>query len=150
MTDNLTMLYSHRHLHDTAAAQAEQAAVQDKPFAAVVVRLDGLGEKNERDGYAAGDDTIQAVARAAQREASRAGGTACRMSGRRIAVVLPDASEERGWEIARAVSAQLDDAACKTSAGAAAWQPGDSGAAVLARAEAALRTGAAATPTTPV
>ena len=150
MVDNLTMLYSHRHLHDTAAAQAEQASVQSRPFAAVVVRLDGLGETNERDGYAAGDDTLQAVARAAQREASRAGGTACRMSGRRIAVVVPGASEDTGWELARAVSAQVADRECETSVGAAAWQPGDSGAAVLARAEAALGAGAAPPSTTPV
>ena len=28
LTDNLTLLYSHRYLHETAAAEAERAAVQ--------------------------------------------------------------------------------------------------------------------------
>ena len=75
-TDNLTLLYSHRYLHETAAAQAERAAVQKLPFGLVMIGATGIDEINRRDGYAVGDQELRGIAGAVSRAADRTGGTA--------------------------------------------------------------------------
>ena len=139
VVDNLTLLYSHRHLHEVAKAEASRAEVQDRPFGAIVVQLQELAEVNRDRGYAAGDDAIRAVAEAVERIAARAGGTAARESGRRIALVVPGADEEIARKLCEELASQLDGQG--VAAGCAAWRKGDSGDDVLARATADARNG---------
>ena len=54
VTDSLTLLYSHRHFHESARAEAHRAAVQDRPFAIVMAELVNLAEVNREHGFAAG------------------------------------------------------------------------------------------------
>ena len=131
--DNLTLLYGHRYLHDTARAEAERAEVQRKPFAAIVVELTGLGALNGGDGYAAGDDAIRVVAEAVQRVARRCGGTAARESGKRICLLVPGADEATAERLGDEVLGELEDGE-SVRITAAAWRPGDSGDDVIARA----------------
>jgi diguanylate cyclase (GGDEF)-like protein len=139
VVDSLTLLYGHRHLHEVAKAEAARAEVQDRPFGAIVLQLEDIGEINRGRGYAAGDDAIRAVAEAVDRVAARCGGTAARESGRRIALVVPGADETLARKICEELELQLDGQG--VAAGCAAWQKGDSGDDVLARASAALRNG---------
>lgn len=139
LTDNLTLLYTHRYMHDAARLHAERSAVQGRPFAVVVLELCDLPALNADEGYAAGDTAIQAAAQAVQRAASRAGGTACRHGGRRLAVVAPDTDEGAAEAFAREIVVELGVDGPALATGAAAWQPGESGDEVVARARAALR-----------
>lgn len=93
LTDNLTMLYTRRYLHETAQAEARRSEARGRPFCVVLAELTEIGRTNSREGYAAGDEEIRAAARGVQRVAARAGGTACRHGGRRLALVAPDADE---------------------------------------------------------
>ena len=138
LTDNLTLLYSHRYMHEAARAHAERSAVQGRPFAVVLIELTGLEEKNTRDGYAAGDLAIQEAARSVQRAASRAGATACRHSGRRFALLAPEADAEAGEALAREILLDLPGGDQSATSGVAAWRDGESGEDVVARARLAL------------
>jgi len=137
-TDNLTMLYSHRYMQEVAAAQAQRAEVQGQPFSVVMLELSTLVELNGRDGYAAGDDMIQEAAHALQRAASRCGGTACRYSGRRLALLVPETDSAAAEALARELEMDLDSRSTEAATGVAAWQEGESGTEVITRARLAL------------
>jgi diguanylate cyclase (GGDEF)-like protein len=135
--DNLTLLYCHRYAHELAASEAERAQVQDRPFGVVCIQLTELDRINREQGYAEGDAAIQFAARAVQRAAGNCGGTACRLTGRTLCVIIPTADDEKCDSCSDEISKELvegPDVRCSS----AVWQPGDSGEEVLARAVAAL------------
>ena len=136
MTDNLTLLYSHRYLHEVAEAEAHRATVQGRPFAVVMVEITDIARINREHGYAAGDDAIRTVAQALQRAAVRYGGTACRYGGRRLAIIAPG-DEHAAEECASDVSSEIGDGP-SVRVVVAAWRPGDSGDDVIERARSAL------------
>jgi diguanylate cyclase (GGDEF)-like protein len=138
VTDNLTLLYTHRYFHEVAAKEAERARVQGDGFGVILVEPSNIAQINRTDGYAAGDEAIRAVASALQRVAVRAGGTACRHGGRRLALIVPGADETNADRLASEVAAEVGDAT-RVSCGAAAWRAGESGDDVVARALIALR-----------
>jgi HD-GYP domain-containing protein (c-di-GMP phosphodiesterase class II) len=127
--DGLTLLYSHRHLHELAAAEAERG----HGFAVVAIGLTDLAEVNRREGYAAGDRALAAAAASAQRLGSARGGTACRDGGRWLAVLLP-ADQAPG------LVAELREALPGAAIGAAEWAEGRTGDQIVE----AARNGAAA------
>jgi diguanylate cyclase (GGDEF)-like protein len=137
VTDNLTLLYSHRYFHEFAAKEAERARVQDDSFGIVLVRAHDIASINARDGYAAGDDAIRAIASAVQRVAVRVGGTACRHSGRCIGLIAPGADDEQVSRLASEISAELGESP-RVECGEAAWRPGEAGDDVIGRARHAL------------
>ena len=137
VTDNLTLLYCRRYLHEVAAAEAERAKVQDDAFAVILVELDGLGEVNSRESYAAGDAVIKAAAKTLQAVAVRCGGSATRYSGSRLALLAPGLSEAGAREVAQELVSSMPEPA-NARTGVAAWQNGDSGDEVITRARAAL------------
>jgi diguanylate cyclase (GGDEF)-like protein len=139
VTDNLTLLYTHRYFHEVAAKEAERAHVQNDSFGVVLVEPVDIGHINRTEGYAAGDEAIRAVATAVQRVAVRVGGTACRHGGARIGLIAPRADEPQVERLASEIAAELGDTP-KVECGEAAWRSGESGDDVIARARLALGT----------
>ena len=137
VTDNLTLLYTHRYFHEIAQAETRRAEETGRPFAAVMVELTDVAHLNQLEGYAAGDEAIRAVARAVQRAAVRCGGTACRYSGRRVALVVPEADDGVVDNVRDEIAAGLADGP-RVVVGAALWHEGDSAFDVVARARLAL------------
>ena len=133
ITDSLTLLYSHRHFHETAHAQAERSALQGRPFAIVVGALSDLHEINRRRGFEAGDVALQSIAGVFQRAAARRMGSAFRASGRTIALLVPEFDQRQADELAESLSHELESAP-SVKLGAAAWQPGEDGEQVIQRA----------------
>jgi GGDEF domain-containing protein len=83
--DGPTLLSNQRALqHDIGAA-----ARHGRPFGLVVLELCDLPRVNAETGYPAGDRLIEQAARNVRRAATRLGGTAYRLSGRRLAIVVP-------------------------------------------------------------
>lgn len=136
-TDSLTLLYSRRHLHEEAQAQAERAALQGATFAVVVVELTEIDAINRAQGWAAGDDAIRTAARAVQRTAARHGGTAHRYGGARLAAIVPGVDEPGAGRVASELAAELYDEP-SVRCGIAAWRPSDTGNEVIDRARADL------------
>jgi diguanylate cyclase (GGDEF)-like protein len=133
--DNLTMLYTRRHLHEVANAEAQRAVVQDRTFGVVLVELKGVSEVNRLRGYAAGDEEIRAAARTLQEIAARRGATPCRYGGSRLALVVPDIDEVSAELLAAETAAEIGR---DSRAAAATWRPGETGDAVVSRARAGL------------
>lgn len=133
VTDNLTLLYCRRYLHEVASAEAERAEVQGDQFAVIMVELGGLGEINTSQSYAAGDAAIKAAAKTLQATAVRCGGNASRYSGSRLALLAPGLGEEAAREVAQSLQADLDDATGART-GVAIWRSGESGEDVINRA----------------
>jgi diguanylate cyclase (GGDEF)-like protein len=135
-TDHVTLLFSHRYLQEAADAEARRAGRRKRPFAVVMAELVTLSEINRREGYAAGDAALQELGLAIERALGGLAATAGRFSGRRLAVVLPNAGHHTASEIAARVAEGFDHAAVRTAV--AVWQHGDHGEDVLARARLAL------------
>jgi diguanylate cyclase (GGDEF)-like protein len=133
-TDGTTLLYSHRHFQEELRAQSKAAALSGKPFSVLVLELVDLDRINREDGYAAGDAALYQVAREAEHLATRAGGVAGRLSGRRIGILLPGAAETEARRLAEELSPDVS-----LRVGCAAWREGDGGEDVVARAGAAFR-----------
>jgi diguanylate cyclase (GGDEF)-like protein len=138
VTDNLTLLYSHRYFHEFAAKEAQRAEVQDDAFGVVLVEPVDLAAINAREGYAAGDEAIRVIASAVQRVAVRVGGTACRHSGGRIGLIAPGADEPQVARLASEIADELGDSP-RVECGEAAWRSGESGDDVIGRAKLALQ-----------
>jgi diguanylate cyclase (GGDEF)-like protein len=138
IVDNLTMLHTHRHFHEIAAAEAQRATVQGRGFAVILVELSEIDTLNRQEGYAAGDSAIQAVARAVQQAAARCGGIAFRYGGRRLGITAPDADELIAERLAAELKADLSKSQVVRTA-VAAWEPGDTGDDVIDRAYVRLK-----------
>ena len=134
--DNLTLLHSHRYLHEVARAEAHRADVQGRPFAVVAVALTRLEALNREQGYAAGDDELRAVADVVQRVASGCGGTAARESGSVICLLVPGADEAIGERLRGELETELRGRDVEIRV--AAWRSGDSGDDVVGRARSRL------------
>ncbi len=139
LVDNLTLLATRRHFHELAYAEAQRAAVQNRPFGVIVAELGGIDAINAREGYAGGDAAIQSAAQAFQRIAARTGGTAARHGSCRLALLFPGADETTARLTAVELASALEDS-LGVRVNSAAWQPGDDGEDVVARARESLRT----------
>src|SRR4051812_22857862 len=137
ITDNLTLLYTHRYFHEVVDRASARAEGSGEPFAVVLLELTELPQLNRVRGYAAGDEAIVTAARAIQRAAVRCGGTSCRYSGRRLALVCPGSDASAGERLASELGDALADGP-RVAIGSAAWSVGDQGADVVARARLAL------------
>jgi diguanylate cyclase (GGDEF)-like protein len=126
ITDSLTLLYSHRHFHETAHAQAQQAIVQKRPFGIVFARLTNLHSINHTSGFAAGDDALQTVAHLFRVAAGRVNGIAFRVSGCRIALLVPDLDEQAAERLAGSLREELRSGPAVRVA-SVSWRAGESG-----------------------
>ena len=135
LTDSLTLLYSHRYFHESAAAQAERAALQGTGFGVVIARITGVAALNREHGYARGDDALRACARAVSNVGVRHGALSCRIGGSRMALL----AEGLDANATAALAVELRTALLPVTdaqVGAGAWEPGRSGEAVIALAQA--------------
>ena len=137
IVDNLTLLYTRRHLHETAKLEAQHCEMQGQTFGVILIELSGISEVNKTRGYAAGDEEIRTAARAVWKTAARLGGTAYRYGGNRLALIVPAVDEVSVELLAAEVSTDLQDSAGSQVA-IAAWRPNESGDTVIERARVTL------------
>ncbi|MFN3686259.1 diguanylate cyclase domain-containing protein [Salinarimonas sp.] len=136
--DPLTGLPNRRSFHDRLAQALETGGC-----ALLVVDLDGFKPVNDAHGHEAGDRLLVAIAERLQACAGPAGFVA-RLGGDEFAVILPAAEVARAAaeEIVRAVSAPVTlgdvTVAIGASVGLAEARPGETGDALLRRADGAL------------
>jgi HD-GYP domain-containing protein (c-di-GMP phosphodiesterase class II) len=102
--DSLTLLANQRAL---IADLRRATASSDKGLALALVQLEDLPRINRAAGYEAGDRLVQVAARNVQRTAARYGGAAYRFSGRRLAIVMPLADDDKGGRLLDALRAEF-------------------------------------------
>jgi len=148
LLDDLTGVANRRHLMQRLIEECARAERSQRPFALLVIDLDGFKLINDNHGHAAGDACLQHFTLMAQTRL-RTGDLLARTGGDEFCIVLPASSLREGAMIARRIlQVCRDDAeACadaevpiEVSIGIAEWTP-DVGAfpdRLMARADQAL------------
>lgn len=93
ITDGLTGLYNHRHVHEIVHEEFERAKRSDEPLSVVMLDLDFFKDVNDRYGHQAGDAMLRSMAsilRETAREIDKLG----RYGGEEFIAVLPGTTTE--------------------------------------------------------
>lgn len=135
-TDPLTGVSNRRALDAALESEVARAQRAGTSFSVVMLDLDHFKDYNDTHGHAGGDALLQ-IACASWARCLRLSDTLARYGGEEFVAVLPDADTAGAVETAERLRGALTDGAT-CSAGVATWEPGEDGAAVVARADAAM------------
>jgi len=144
LRDPLTGLYNPHYLQEQLRRELDRAARRESGVALMLVDVDRFGLYNDRFGHEQGDRMLQAIA-TLLRERFRSSDVACRLSGERFALVMPesDAGDARARaESLRAAVSGLTPAETRlsVSVGVAGYPgDGDHPEALVAAADAAIQ-----------
>jgi diguanylate cyclase (GGDEF)-like protein len=106
LTDPLTGVANRRALLVAADHEIARHRRAERPFAVVMVDLDGFKQVNDRFGHAAGDDLLRDVAAALTR-AMRGQDTVARFGGDEFCVLAPDTDFDGAGPLCDRVSAAI-------------------------------------------
>jgi diguanylate cyclase (GGDEF)-like protein len=145
MTDPLTGAHNRRSLEQVLVSVTSRAARDQRPYAILLVDVDGLKALNDRAGHVAGDTVLRLVGRAAM-DAVRSYDVVARFGGDEFVVVLHDATDEPAnrtaerieQRFAELLAARPELGASTISIGTATWHPGATPADLLAKADAGM------------
>jgi diguanylate cyclase (GGDEF)-like protein len=118
-SDALTGLANNRALYEDGGRLLELCRRTRRPATLAFLDLDHFKAVNDRDGHAAGDRVLQAVARALQSE-TRAADLAARMGGDEFAVLFPELGPEEVAAAAARLHKALSEALAATATGVTA------------------------------
>lgn len=142
VTDPLTGLANYRSLTTVLEGEIKRAQRTERPFALLLVDLDGLKRINDRHGHLVGSRALCRLADAL-RASSRSIDTAARYGGDEFALILPETEEAAAQRVARRIAERLatdtETPAVSASVGAAVYpRDGDTVEAILSAADGAL------------
>ncbi|HWZ45017.1 MAG TPA: MASE1 domain-containing protein [Candidatus Saccharimonadales bacterium] len=127
VTDPMTGLANYRKLLEVLNAEIKRSDRTERPFALLLVDLDGLKKINDAHGHLVGSRALCRVA-AVVRSHCRSTDTAARYGGDEFAVVLPEANAKAAEQVAQRICARvaMDPEAPRlsVSAGAAVFGSG--------------------------
>lgn len=148
--DGLTELFNRRYYEQALQREVGRASRNGSSIAVLMLDVDFFKKYNDRYGHQAGDVTLKAVARSIQRGLRRSGDLAARYGGEEFVVILPDTDLAGAREVAETIrvavqacaipheDAPLGVVTLSVGMCAAVPQSGEGGAALVARADAAL------------
>jgi len=110
--DPLTGLFNRRFLDDTLHRRGRDDA--DEPLVCLMIDIDHFKGFNDKFGHDAGDLVMQYVGQIL-RNAAAGYGYAFRFGGEEFTILLPDHSEEGGFQFAEMLRAQISSAALSHS-----------------------------------
>ncbi|MFH1034719.1 MAG: sensor domain-containing diguanylate cyclase [Pseudomonadota bacterium] len=99
VTDGLTGVYNHRHLHERLSREIARSRRLGHPICLVMADLDHFKQVNDRLGHQAGDEALRLTAawlKSGVREVDLVG----RYGGEEFVLVLVDCDLEAGWQVA--------------------------------------------------
>ncbi len=98
-TDPLTGLANHRGFHQALARQLERARRTDGRLALVMLDVDHFKAVNDAHGHSYGDEVLRSIGKRV-RIAVSGQGTAARVGGEEVALIIPDRDAEAAYEVA--------------------------------------------------
>lgn len=104
--DPLTGIANYRHLITNLEAEIERSERTGRPFALLLMDVDGLKQINDRHGHLTGSRALCRVAEVL-RDSARVVDTAARYGGDEFALLLPETTEEEALNVGERVSAGL-------------------------------------------
>ncbi len=143
LTDALTGVGNRRHLDETLAAETVRAHRYPAPLSLLMLDIDHFKRVNDTWGHQAGDRVLQEVG-AQLRGLLRQTDTAARLGGEEFVVLMPSTGLEGAMVIAERMRMALEHHVIDNvppvtaSFGVASLVSGESGPAMLARADSAL------------
>jgi diguanylate cyclase (GGDEF)-like protein len=135
-TDALTGLANRRSWDEQLARALAQAARSGETVSVAVCDVDRLKAVNDRHGHAAGDALIREIARCLG-DGARAADLLARIGGDEFALLLPGADKEAAADVLERLSRGLPTGH-SISVGIAEWDGRESGAELVARADARM------------
>jgi two-component system, cell cycle response regulator len=108
ISDGLTGLYNHRHLHELLAEEYERSRRTEEPMSVVMLDLDRFKEVNDTHGHQAGDRVLEELSdilRESAREIDRLG----RYGGEEFMAILPDSDPAAGVTFAERVREMVEN-----------------------------------------
>jgi diguanylate cyclase (GGDEF)-like protein len=142
VTDPLTGLANYRHLSGVLEGEIRRSGRTERPFAVVLIDVDGLKKINDRHGHLVGSRALTRVAEVLHM-ACRAVDTAARFGGDEFALVLPETDEAAARRVVERIVDRLrqdsEKPTVSISAGIALYaRDGETGERLLGVADAAL------------
>ncbi|HEX6749874.1 MAG TPA: diguanylate cyclase [Longimicrobium sp.] len=108
ITDGLTELYNHRHVHELLRDEFERSRRTEEPLAVTMIDLDRFKAVNDTYGHPTGDVILYETARILEhtaREIDMAG----RYGGEEFIVILPNTAEDEAARFAERVRAAVEE-----------------------------------------
>jgi diguanylate cyclase (GGDEF)-like protein len=106
VSDPLTGLANYRQLVQALDVEIRRSARTERPFAVVLMDLDGLKQINDRHGHLVGSLALRRVAETLL-GSCRGIDTAARFGGDEFALVLPETGDAAAWHVARRVAERV-------------------------------------------
>jgi two-component system, cell cycle response regulator len=107
ITDGLTELYNHRHVHQLLRDEFERSDRTEEPVAVAMIDLDRFKAVNDTYGHPTGDVILYETARIL-RETAREIDMVGRYGGEEFIVILPNTGEEEAGRFAERVRAAVE------------------------------------------
>ncbi len=99
VTDGLTGLYNHRHLHERLTLEIERSARNGLPLSLLMIDVDHFKSYNDRHGHPSGDELLRQLARIMS-DGRRANDFVARYGGEEFAIVLVDTPKFTAAQVA--------------------------------------------------
>jgi two-component system, cell cycle response regulator len=106
VTDGLTGLYNHRHLHERLALEVERSQRSGLPLSLLMLDVDHFKQFNDTHGHPAGDEVLRQLARVLN-DARRANDVVARYGGEEFAVILVDTAKFTAAKVAERVRERI-------------------------------------------
>jgi len=106
VSDPLTGLANYRQLVMALDAEVNRSSRTERPFAVVLMDLDGLKKINDHHGHLVGSMALRRVAETLL-GSCRGIDTAARFGGDEFALVLPETGDAAAWHVARRVAERV-------------------------------------------
>ena len=107
ITDGLTELFNHRHVHELLHEEFERSRRSGEPLAVVMIDLDRFKAVNDTYGHPTGDVILYETARII-RETAREIDMVGRYGGEEFIAILPNTAEEEAAKFAERVRAAVE------------------------------------------